>query len=121
MNDAMPAILPATCEEGAVTVQGQHIEAQILSDGVGASEGLVAINADKAFYVTSSAQDLKQALETIASALSSTASMLSTINGALEWNPDSGANAVIVAANEIVISGVSGAASTLNTLKDNLQ
>lgn len=59
----MTKIINATCENETVTADGFEVEAEILSQGKKASEGLLAIDQDKAVYITSSAEDIKKVIE----------------------------------------------------------
>ncbi len=54
----MSKVLPASCENNIVTVEGQTVEATILSQGTKASEGVVVLEESEATYLTSNATDL---------------------------------------------------------------
>lgn len=80
----MSKILPATCVGGIVTSELFPVpSAQILSKGIGPSSGVLALDEDKAFYVTSSAADLETALTNVINGLNDAASALSTVATAL--------------------------------------
>lgn len=78
----MTKMLEATCVAGVVTADGVPVvSAEILSEGVGASSGVLFLDEDQAKYIPKTSPDLKTTLEKIASALSSIASALTTIDG----------------------------------------
>lgn len=76
----MTRVLRATCEGKVVTSQGVEVEADILSEGEGASEGALLLDRDLAIYLASNAKDIKEALGRIASALESVASGLEALD-----------------------------------------
>jgi hypothetical protein len=93
----MSKMLEATCVGGVVTSQGIPVPAaQILSEGVGLSSGVLFLDEDRAKYFTSNASDLKTTLEQIASALTSIASALTLLDakplGTLPPAPAAAAN-----------------------------
>lgn len=59
----MTKIIAASCEANIVTVEGKEIDAEILSQGMKSSEGVVAVDKDKVVYLTSNAADIKKAIE----------------------------------------------------------
>ncbi len=66
----MSKILEATCLAGVVTAKGVVIPGvEILSDGIGASSGILLIDEDKAYYIPESTPDLDDILEQIIDAL----------------------------------------------------
>lgn len=74
-------MLPATCVGGVVTAEGVPIpSAEILSEGVGQSEGVVFLDEDEARYVAKITPDLKTTLEKLSDALGSIASALTAID-----------------------------------------
>jgi len=79
----MSKILEATCEDGIVTALGVEVQdVEILSEGVGASSGVLILDGDKAYYVAKTSPDLKTTLEKLSDALGSISSALSAIDGA---------------------------------------
>lgn len=77
----MSKVLQASCVGGIVTSENVPVpSADILSEGVASSDGILVLEEDQATYVTSNASDIKDALDKIASALSSIASALTTID-----------------------------------------
>jgi hypothetical protein len=77
----MSKIIEATCVGKVVTADSVPVPAaDILSEGVGSSQGVLLLDEDLAKYVTSNASDIKSALEKIASALGSIASALTAID-----------------------------------------
>lgn len=112
----MSKILDATCSGKAVTYNGALIDAEILSEGVGASEGLLLLEKDKATYITSNATDLKTTLEKVADALTKIGETLTAIGAGMTGPttaPPGTLAADIVELNLIV--------TELTTLKGNLK
>lgn len=76
----MSKMLEATCAGGVVTAEGVPVPAaDILSEGVGSSSGVLLLDEDTAKYLTSNASDLKTALTKINSALSEISSALTAL------------------------------------------
>jgi hypothetical protein len=61
----MARVLEATCEAGIVTVSGLQITAEILSQGVEASSGVVILDGEKAFYVANTYEDLSEIIDEV--------------------------------------------------------
>lgn len=60
----MSKILPATCVSKVVKCENVPVEtAQILSEGNGESEGVLLLEDEKQFYLTSNATDLKETID----------------------------------------------------------
>lgn len=55
----MVKILPASCQGGVVTVEGQVVEAEILSQGVLPSTGILILDGSTARYLTTATLDLR--------------------------------------------------------------
>lgn len=119
----MSKVLPATCEDGEVTIEGQVVEATILSEGVASSAGIAVLEEDKVSYFAKTSPDLKSTLEKLSSALESIASALSSLDGAtLITSCGAGAGTAgppNVAASDI--SAIEEAIEEINELKDNLR
>jgi hypothetical protein len=81
----MSKILKATCAAGVVIAEDDEVpvDADILSEGVGDSEGLLILNKNKATYITSNASDLKTDIEKTVDALTKCASSNTTLAGSL--------------------------------------
>jgi hypothetical protein len=76
----MNKILDATCEAGIVKVGPISVpDAVILSEGVGASTGILLIEEEESRYVANTTPDLKSAIESTIDALDKIASSLQTI------------------------------------------
>lgn len=60
-------MLDATCENGVVTCEGQEIDAEILSEGMGSSSGAVIVDKGTAKYFTSNASDIKDLITSLES------------------------------------------------------
>jgi hypothetical protein len=102
----------ASCAAGVVSVDGNPVVAEILSEGVGSSEGVVILDKEKAFYITSNATDLQTTMEKIASALTKIGETLTAI-GAGMTGPTT-APPPTLAANVVQINLI---VTELNTLK----
>lgn len=59
----MSKVLPASCENGKVTVEGQEVQATILSQGTKSSTGIVVIDADKVTYIAMNTTDLSETID----------------------------------------------------------
>ncbi len=65
----MSKTLPATCAAGIVTALGVPIDADILSEGVGSSEGVVILDDEDATYIPKTSGDLDTTLDKLINAL----------------------------------------------------
>lgn len=120
----MAKALAANCTAGVVTIDGIPLpSAEILSEGVGASQGVAVIDEETSFYVANTTPDLKtllerliSVLEQITAGLDKAASALTTLDttGFL-IAADAGVPSGPVAASDI--SGISSASTQLVTLK----
>jgi hypothetical protein len=76
----MSKMIEATCVSGLVTAESVPVpSADILSQGVGSSSGILILDEDDAKYITSNATDIKTTIEKVNSALSEIASALTAI------------------------------------------
>ena len=76
----MTKVLTATCEKGVVKVNGLPVPgAVILSEGVGASEGFVAIDLERAYYLARVTPDLATTLEKLIESLDTNAEALNKL------------------------------------------
>jgi hypothetical protein len=79
----MSKVIEATCVAGVVTADTVPVpDAEILSEGVASSSGVLVMDEDKATYIAKTSPDLKETLDKLASALDNIASALSAIDGA---------------------------------------
>lgn len=79
----MSKMLEANCIAGVVSSGGVPIPAaSILSEGIGASSGILLLDDDQATYVAKTSPDLKSTLEGLISALTSISSALNALNTA---------------------------------------
>jgi hypothetical protein len=76
----MSKILAATCVSGVVKVGSLPVDAEILSEGVASSSGVVVLEDDQATYIAKTSPDLKTTLEKIASALGQLVTALTAID-----------------------------------------
>lgn len=68
----MSNILEATCVGSVVTCESVPVPAaEILSEGIGSSSGLLFLQDDKAYYLPSSALDIKTTIEKLIAAIDS--------------------------------------------------
>lgn len=79
----MSKVLSASCSGGVVTVAGAIVQATILSEGIGNSEGVVILDKDKAFYIATNATDLKTTLQKISDALAKIGETLTAIGAGM--------------------------------------
>lgn len=112
----MSKILEATCISKAVKWEGAPVEATILSEGNGESTGVLLLEKDKAFYLTSNASDLKLTLDKLINALTKVTETLTAI-GAGMTGPTT-APPPTLATN---VAAVNLLVNELTTLKGNLK
>ncbi len=122
----MSKIFDATCTaDSVVKVQGQAVNATILSEGKKASTGIVALQGSTATYITSNASDVKLLIENINTLVGKIADVvdqvvlaLSALDG-VTTTPGSAAAAIaLVATKELLVVT---AKTTLNAQKDVLK
>lgn len=78
----MSKVLEASCIGEVVTCEGVPVpNAEILSEGEGASSGFLVIDGDKAYYVAKTSPNLKTTLEKLISVLSNLTTALTTLDG----------------------------------------
>lgn len=112
----MSKILEATCISKQVKWEGAPVEAIILSEGNGESEGALILEKEKAFYIASNAADLKTTLEKVIDALTKVTETLTAIGSGMT-GPTTAPPPTLatnVAAVELIVS-------ELETLKGNLK
>lgn len=79
----MTKVLEATCVAGVVTADGVAVpEADILSQGVGESEGVLILDESDAKYIADTSDDLKSTLDNLIDVLGDIASALTSIDSA---------------------------------------
>lgn len=79
----MSKMLDATCVAGVVSTGGVPVPGVgILSEGVGASTGILFLDEDQAMYLAKISPDLKSTLDGLISALTSISSALNALNTA---------------------------------------
>lgn len=117
----MGKILEATCEDGVVTADGVAVPAaEILSEGVAPSEGVLLLEGDKAKYLTSSASDLKSTIEQLIDALEDVSSALASIDNRVYLvSATGGVPGAAVAGT--AISSLNSAISDLEAFKEELK
>ncbi len=126
----MSKTIPATCVGGVVTAEDVPIEgAVILSEGIGASNGVVVLDLENATYIPKTSPDLKSAIEDTVSGLEAASSGLSQCSTGfttlIPFTTDPTtvtiAFTTILAQLALAISGISDAVSSLNALKAELK
>ncbi len=76
----MSKILEANCALGVVTVDGIPVAAaDIMTEGMGASSGILIMDEDEVKYLTSNASNLKTTIEKLSSSLTTIATALTSI------------------------------------------
>lgn len=113
----MSKMLEATCVGGVVTAGGfPVVAADVLSEGVGPSQGVLILDEENAKYLTSSAPDLKTTLDQVASTLSTIATALTSI-GAMMTGPTTAPPPTLAADVALIQATV----AQLQTLKETLR
>ncbi len=80
----MSKMIEATCVAGVVTAGGFPVPAaDILSEGVGVSTGILLLDEDEAKYLPKITPDLKSTIEDLSSLLGTISGTLTTISTAL--------------------------------------
>lgn len=80
----MTKALEASCTAGIVTAGALPVVgAEILSEGVGSSSGILILDEDRKTYIPKTSGDLKTTLEKLASALGKIASTLTSIGAGM--------------------------------------
>lgn len=79
----MSKILAASCENGVVTVDGQGVDAEILSEGVAASEGIVVLEGESVTYIGKTSPDLKTLITDLDGLLTQLVTVLNILNAGL--------------------------------------
>jgi methyl-accepting chemotaxis protein len=127
----MPRILSASCSGGVVTVEGHVLSmAQILSEGVGASSGIVTLDSANVTYIAKTSPDLKTAIEKTAAALDDIAASIQQIalsltsigagmTGPTTAPPPTLATDVATLATKV--ASIQASRALLNTLKEALR
>lgn len=108
----MSKILEATCENGEVTCETQTIEdAEILSEGVKSSEGVLVIEEKKKTYIASNATDIKDLINALSDCLDKIVTIATGLDAVTTPPATQAANiAQLVTLN-----------ATLDAIKDNLK
>jgi hypothetical protein len=102
--------LAATCLANVVKIGQLPVEvAEVLSQGVASSSGIVILQDGEAFYIANISGDLKDVLTTLTSLLTNVVTVLTAHDGAL-----GGTQAATIAS-------ITTAISTLTTKKENLK
>lgn len=109
---------PATCVNGKVTCDGVEITpVTILSQGVGASSGVLYIDGAECYYVAKTTPDLDTLLEKLISALDQVVTGLNqTAAGTIGGFPLSTTAAITAAATQVTVQK-----NALETLKGQLK
>lgn len=113
----MSKVLDATCENGEVTAEGIAVEGvEILSEGVGASSGIIILDEDKGTYIPKTSPDLKDTLEQVIEALNQVVTVFTSI-GAGMTGPTTAPPPTL--ATDLLV--ITNAATALETLKGQLR
>lgn len=111
----MAKILPATCQNNKVTVEGKEVEAEILSQGKAQSTGIAIIDVDKVYYVALSNTDLATTLEKVSDSITKIAETLTAIGGGM-----TGPTTAPPPALPTNVAQINAIVAELTALKDNL-
>jgi hypothetical protein len=80
----MSKMIEAACSGGIVTASGLPVTvASVLSEGIGASTGILILDEDQAKYLAKTSPDLKATLEKLSTHLSTVSGTLNTIANVL--------------------------------------
>lgn len=78
----MSKVLIASCEAGKVTVEGQEIDAQIFSEGVAKSDGILIIDKGQKYYFAKTSPDTITVIESVVEIMDQLATILTGLDGA---------------------------------------
>lgn len=113
----MSKALSATCSNGEVTCEGVVIEdAEILSEGVGESEGVLLLEEGKQTYIAKTSPDLKTTLEKVIAALNHVVTGLNAAGAALDGLSGGAGTPVTAAATQVTT-----VVTEITTLKEGLK
>jgi len=112
----MSKVLEATCLANTVTSGGVPVEAAVMSEGVGQSDGLLVLDKDEAYYLAKTSPDLKTTLEKLVSSLTKVTEVLTNI-GAGMTGPTTAPPPTLAAD----VTEINTTIAELSTLKDNLR
>ncbi len=120
----MSKALAATCVAGIVSI-GEFVleDVEIFSEGVAASEGVVILDGDKAYYVAKTSPDLNSTLQQVLDALGGIKAALQDIATGPVTSPGGSAGPTFPAlATSLTarVATITAAETALNTLKGNL-
>lgn len=73
-------LLEAECQGGVVQVEGTTVQAEILSEGIGQSQGAALLDGNKVLYIASNKQDLKDILDQVGLVIDQIVIVLSSID-----------------------------------------
>lgn len=89
----MARILPATCVNGAVTVSGHVVDAEILSQGTAESSGVVIIDHETVYYIANTQDDLSESIDELIGIIDQISACLTALDG-VSTSPGSAAAAI---------------------------
>lgn len=77
----MTKIIEASCVQSVVSADGVTVPAaEILSEGIGTSDGILVMDGEKAYYIPKAFSNLKSTLDSLSDALGGIASALTLID-----------------------------------------
>jgi hypothetical protein len=121
----MSKIIEATCVGGVVTADDVPVPAaEILSEGVGESEGILILDEDKAKYIAKTSPDLKATLEKLITTLEKLSAALTAIDSAGPLSTTCGAGpgtATWVPVNASNISAINALKAEVESFKEMLK
>lgn len=113
----MAKVIQAECVNNKVTVEGVEIEgAQILTQGKAQSTGILIVDDDRIYYVSTNTTDLKTTLEKLASAMTKVTETLTAIGTGMT-GPTTAPPGVL----PTNVANINATVGELTTLKDNLK
>lgn len=112
----MSKVIEATCQANVVTVDGQPVDATILSKGLGSSSGIAVLDKDSVTYVTSNATDLETTIDNLNQSLTKLITIVTAI-GAGMTGPTTTPPPTLAAD----LAEITAIVATLTTLKGQLK
>ena len=79
----MSKLLPATCENGVVTIEGKEVESTILSQGKAASSGAAILDKGSSTYIASNASDIADLITSLNDSLNKLVIILTSIGAGM--------------------------------------
>lgn len=112
----MSKVLPASCVNNKVTVEGKEVEATILSQGKASSTGIVIIEDDKVTYIALNTTDLATTIEKACEMIQDISLILTSIGSGM-----TGPTTAPPPTLPVDVANLQAKAAQLDALKENLK